>query len=177
MRRVLCVAPHPDADHKQFGRLKLGGHVHEVIRRSEDAFDVDGVRVRASVTPAGLSRFEGRTASRRATVFTVRDGDSVFAQIGGRSYHLIVVARSAAAASEDSAGQGALDAPMPGRVTRVAVAVGELVKRGQELIVVEAMKMENALVSPHDGAVKSLAVKVGDMVAPGPALVVIEASS
>ena len=56
----------------------------------------------------------------------------------------------------------------------VAAAVGDAVKRGQELIVVEAMKMENALVAPTDGVVMSVAVKVGDMVAPGPALIVIE---
>ena len=98
----------------------------------------------------------------------------MFAQIGGRSYRLTVVSRAAATSSEDEGAQGGLEAPMPGRVTRVAVAVGDVVKRGQELIVVEAMKMENALVAPADGVVKSLAVRVGDMVAPGPALVVLE---
>lgn len=154
-------------------RLKVGGHVHNVVRRSEDFFDVDGARVQARVTPAGPPRFEGVVVSGRRRVFVVRDGDHVVAQVGGRSYNLSVVTRAAAAA-EDHHAVGELEAPMPGRVTRVNVAVGDAVKRGQELIVVEAMKMENALVAPGDGIVTSLAVKVGDMVAPGPALIVIE---
>jgi len=147
-------------------RLKLQGRIHNVVRKPDGAFDVDGVRVE-----------EGAVSKRRTKVFVARAGDQVFAQVGERSYRLTVVNRASAGASDHPATEGELEAPMPGRVTRVAVAVGERVKRGQELIVVEAMKMENALVAPSDGVVKSLAVKVGDMVAPGPALVVIEASS
>jgi biotin carboxyl carrier protein len=158
-------------------KLRAGTHIHDVVRRSADRFEVDGVRVEARVAATATSRFEGRTETRRTPVFVVRDGDQVFAQVGERSYHLTVVSRAALASSHDSAAPGSLDAPMPGRVTRVNVAVGESVKRGQELIVVEAMKMENALVAPNDGIVKSLVVKVGDMVAPGPALIVIEATS
>lgn len=150
-------------------RLKLDGHVHHVVRKSVTSFDVDGVRVEVGAPAVA--------ASRRARVFVAREGDHVFAQIGGRSYRLTVVSRVAAAAGDHAATEGELEAPMPGRVTRVAVAVGDAVKRGQELIVVEAMKMENALIAPIDGVVRSLEVKVGDMVAPGPALIVIEAGS
>ena len=158
-------------------RLKVAGHVHNIVRKSENSFDVDGVRVDASVTSAGPSRFEGRNHERRRSLFVVRDGDHVYAQADGRVYRLNVVSRMAEASGEHAAAPGELEAPMPGRVTRVAVSVGDRVKRGQELIVVEAMKMENALVAPMDGVVKSLGVKVGDMVAPGPALVVVEAAS
>jgi len=156
-------------------KLKLSGHVHSVARKSEDAFEVDGVGVEARVQTQGSGRFEGRTGAGRRRVFVVRDGDHVHAQIDGRPYRLTVVNRAAASTADDEAAAGGLEAPMPGRVTRVAVAVGDAVKRGQELIVVEAMKMENALVAPSDGVVTGIAVKVGDMVAPGPALVVIEA--
>ena len=147
-------------------RLKLSGRIHSVTRKPDGSFEVDGARVEAEAV-----------ASRKSRAFVAREGDQVFAQIGGRSYRLSVVARAAGGVHDHGAAEGELEAPMPGRVTRVAVAVGDLVKRGQELIVVEAMKMENALVAPSDGVVKSLAVKVGDMVAPGPALVVIEAAS
>jgi biotin carboxyl carrier protein len=158
-------------------KLKLGAELHRVERRSPTAFDVDGVSLRASVSAAGTSRFEGRADGRRIPLFVVRTGDRVFAQVGGRSYVLSVVTRSSTASSAVSTAEGGLEAPMPGRVTRVDVAVGDMVTRGQELIVVEAMKMENALVAPIDGVVKSLAVKPGDMVAPGPALIVIEGRS
>jgi 3-methylcrotonyl-CoA carboxylase alpha subunit len=70
---------------------------------------------------------------------------------------------------------GALEAPMPGRVVAVRVEPGQRVKRGEELLVVEAMKMENALRAPRDGIVGAVHVTVGEMVAPGRALAEIEA--
>ena len=157
-------------------RLKRAGHVHNVTRRSPTAFEVDGVQVVARVAGTEASGFEGDTSAGRTRVFVARASDRVFAQIGERSLDFTVVSRAAASVA-DSTLEGGLEAPMPGRVTRVTVAIGDSVKRGQELIVVEAMKMENALVAPMDGVVKSLAVKVGDMVGPGPALVVIEAEA
>ena len=156
-------------------KLKHGATIHDIVRKSENSFEVDGARVEAVAQPAGTSRFHGVVNGRRGPVFVSREGDRVFAQVGGRAYNLTVMSRVRVNASADAVLMGGLEAPMPGRVTRVAVAVGDMVKRGQELIVVEAMKMENALVAPIDGVVKRLAVKVGDMVAPGPALVVIDA--
>jgi len=69
---------------------------------------------------------------------------------------------------------GALEAPMPGRVAAVRAEPGQRVKKGEELLVVEAMKMENALRAPRDGVVRAVHVTVGEMVAPGRALVEIE---
>ena len=154
-------------------KLKLGSQVHNVVRKSEGVFEVDGASAQATVARTGERRFAGRVGDRATEIFVVRVGDRVFAQAGGRSYALTVVNRAGAGSSVEAA-QGALEAPMPGRVTRVAVAVGDAVKRGQELVVVEAMKMENALIAPTDGTVTRLSVKVGDMVAPGPALLVVE---
>jgi 3-methylcrotonyl-CoA carboxylase alpha subunit len=63
---------------------------------------------------------------------------------------------------------------MPGRVAAVRVAAGQRVAKGEELLVVEAMKMENALRAPRDGVVRAVHVSVGDAVAPGRPLVEIE---
>jgi pyruvate carboxylase subunit B len=52
--------------------------------------------------------------------------------------------------------------------------VGQAVKKGDEVVVVEAMKMENALRAPRDGTIKSVTVQVGDMVGPGAVLVELE---
>jgi len=66
---------------------------------------------------------------------------------------------------------GSLAAPMPATVRAIAVAPGDLVVRGDTLIVLEAMKMELPLKSPVDGTVVSIACQVGDLVQPGVPLV------
>jgi biotin carboxyl carrier protein len=152
-------------------KLKIAGRIHDVARKGEGSFEVDGAKVEASASSSAGSRADGRKDGRPVRIFVARDGDRVFAQIDGRSYAAMVVSRTAAAATGDHAAQGGLEAPMPGRVTRVAVKAGDPVKRGQELVVVEAMKMENAIVAPSDGVVKKVAVKVGDMVSPGVPLI------
>jgi biotin carboxyl carrier protein len=68
-----------------------------------------------------------------------------------------------------------VSAPMPGLVKSVLVAEGDSVTRGQRLIVLEAMKMENDLTSPAEGKVAKVNVQAGTVVDGGKALVVIEA--
>ena len=53
---------------------------------------------------------------------------------------------------------------MPGRVIKIAVSEGQAVQKGELLVVVEAMKMENNILSPGDGNVESISVTVGDLV-------------
>lgn len=70
--------------------------------------------------------------------------------------------------------QGDITAPIPGRITRVAVGVGDEVVAGDTVLVVEAMKMENEVHTPIDGVVKEVYVKEGDAVNPDETLVVVE---
>jgi propionyl-CoA carboxylase alpha chain len=63
---------------------------------------------------------------------------------------------------------------MPGSVVRVAVSVGEAVRAGQLLVVLEAMKMEHAVHATSDGTVIELSVAEGDQVETGRVLVVVE---
>ena len=67
-----------------------------------------------------------------------------------------------------------ITAPMPGRVVRVLVKVGEAVDNRQGLVVIEAMKMENELASPKAGVVKEVPVTEGQSVEAGRLLVVVE---
>jgi 3-methylcrotonyl-CoA carboxylase alpha subunit len=68
---------------------------------------------------------------------------------------------------EDEAGPDLLTAPMPGRVVRLLVAVGERVEKGQTLAVLEAMKMEQRFTAPRDGVVAALHVTEGEQIAEG----------
>lgn len=71
-------------------------------------------------------------------------------------------------------GPARVTAPMPGKIVRVLVVPGQSVLAGEGLLVVEAMKMENALRAPRDGVVKAFLARVGDMVNPGAVLVELE---
>ena len=63
-----------------------------------------------------------------------------------------------------AAADGAILAPMPGKVIAVDVAAGEAVTKGQRLLVLEAMKMEHALTAPFDGTLSELVVAEGQQV-------------
>jgi len=64
--------------------------------------------------------------------------------------------------------------PMPSVVVRILVSEGAVVKKGQGLVVVTAMKMETTLVAPYDGKVKKINAAINQKVAPGDILVEIE---
>ena len=64
-----------------------------------------------------------------------------------------------------------ITAPMPGKVITVKVNVGDSVKKGQELLVVEAMKMHNPVLAASDGVVQEIYVKAGDPIQTGTPLV------
>ncbi|HTX48160.1 MAG TPA: biotin carboxylase N-terminal domain-containing protein [Caulobacteraceae bacterium] len=76
-----------------------------------------------------------------------------------------------------AAGDGQIVAPMPGRITSVAVTLDQVVSKGQTLATLEAMKMEHGLVAPFDGTIADVRVAVGDQVAEGALLVRLEPPS
>ena len=71
-------------------------------------------------------------------------------------------------------GRQTVHAPMPGKVVRVLVGVGDSVERGQGLVVIEAMKMQNELKAPKTGTVVSISAAEGAAVAAADVLVVVE---
>lgn len=63
-----------------------------------------------------------------------------------------------------------VNSPMPGKILGVKANPGQAVKKGQVILILEAMKMENEVVAPSDGTVASINVSVGDMVESGDVL-------
>ena len=85
------------------------------------------------------------------------------------------VAAPAAAPAPVASGAGeSINAPMPGNILSVNVAVGDTVKKGQVLMVLEAMKMENEIMAPRDGKVTAVAVAKGAAVESGALLCTIQ---
>ena len=83
-------------------------------------------------------------------------------------------ATPAAAPAKGAAGAGTpVKAPLPGVVTKVLVANGQAVKKGDTVVVLEAMKMENNITAECDGTVSGVCCTVGDSVIEGTTLVTI----
>lgn len=76
----------------------------------------------------------------------------------------------AAPVSAGTQGGVKVNAPMPGKILAVKANVGQAVKKGDVLLVLEAMKMENEVVAPETGTVASINVAVGDSVEVGTVL-------
>ena len=62
----------------------------------------------------------------------------------------------------EGAGADEIAAPMPGQITKLLVEIGDEVRAGQDVAIIEAMKMENVLSSEARGSVRSIEVKIGD---------------
>lgn len=78
---------------------------------------------------------------------------------------------------EEMAAVGSLKSPMPGQVIAFKVAVGDTVKQGEPLAVIEAMKIEHTITAPTDGVVAELLFSAGDLVADGDELLRIDSKA
>lgn len=79
-------------------------------------------------------------------------------------------------AAPAAAGAGAvkINSPMPGNILSVKVSAGQAVKKGDVLMILEAMKMENEICAPQDGTIASVQAAAGDSVESGDVLVTMD---
>ena len=104
-----------------------------------------------------------------------QDGDEWSMDIYGVAYQGSAVdPRRKALRLAGGSDQGLLKTAMPGRVVRLLVGEGDTVTKGQPIIVVEAMKMENEMKAPTDGVIKNIRVEEGQAVEAGAALILVE---
>ncbi|HEY0512302.1 MAG TPA: biotin/lipoyl-containing protein [Thermoanaerobaculia bacterium] len=146
------------------------------VRRNDDGYEVTvGDRtyhVDALTARAGLRslRIEDAQTVAQHEVFTRAQGEGVYWVSTSRGAGPVEVADPLAyLAVQTHGGQGGkrrqrVDAYMPGRVTAVLVEEGAAVTRGQGIIVLEAMKMENEIRAEHDGTVTRIHVQPGQPV-------------
>jgi acetyl/propionyl-CoA carboxylase alpha subunit len=111
-------------------------------------------------------------AAPRSVLLT--DEDEIVVFEAGEAF--VFATHPPAADEAGAAGDGAIRSPMPGKVTQLSVKAGEAVKKGQALLVLEAMKMEHALTAPFDGTVDEVAVALGAQVTEGAVLVKLTAA-
>ena len=114
----------------------------------------------------GAGRHDIQLGHRRLTATVYAHGER-YAVFTAQGSALLAEFDPLAHAGDGAAAGGRLTAPMPGKVVGFLAAVGEAVKQGQPLAVMEAMKMEHTISAPHDGVVEELLYAVGDQVAEG----------
>ncbi len=101
---------------------------------------------------------------------TEKIGNVLWVHLGGRTFTYEPELRERRGGKKAGVA-GDVTAPMPGKINKVSVAVGDQVKAGQLLLVMEAMKMEYTLKSPADGKITAIGFKTGDQVVLGAVLV------
>lgn len=135
-------------------------------------------RVRVDLEPLDGGTYSVILDGIQHAVQVRRSGEGAFdAFVGGHSLAVeIRNPRKLARGRTDAGASGAQEvcAPMPGKVLAVRTADGAEVRRGQGLVVIEAMKMQNELRAPRDGRVAAVRVAEGDSVAAGATLLAIE---
>ena len=109
---------------------------------------------------------------REVSVRVARTNGTIHAAVGGESYRIERVAgkpreESPADPAPVACGPHVLKVPIPGTVSKLLVEEGDLVENRQSLVVVEAMKMENAVTAPASGRIGRIHVDVGDRVGLG----------
>jgi biotin carboxyl carrier protein len=160
----------------------IDDNVHTVdVTKGPDGFEVtvdetEPIHVDVSIT-CKYSR-NVLMAGRSFEVGVIQRDDSWEIELLGNS-HTVVVEDPKRKALKQSSGseQGLLITAMPGRVVRTLVSVGQSVAKGDAMIVIEAMKMENEMKSSISGVVAEILVEEGQPLAAGASLIRVESAN
>jgi 3-methylcrotonyl-CoA carboxylase alpha subunit len=174
-RQLDELVPDPEPD----DAIWRGAAAVATAEEEEGYADLAGFRLNAPVNAAVALGRAGEFRSvaldddqPMAAVSGFRDDERVVVFYEGQAYEFDRSARDNVGAA---AGDGAIVAPMPGKVTSVEVKQGEKVAKGQRLLTLEAMKMEHGMVAPFDGVVAELNAKAGAQVQVDAVLAVVKA--
>ncbi len=149
----------------------------EVVALGEGRYQVsvDGTVSTVDGRRTGAAGFSLLIDHALTDVSVVMRGDTYLVDVGGRVHRVqLLDARRARTAAAPGAGEREVRAAMPGKIVAVLVEAGATVTRGQGLLVIEAMKMENEVTAPRDGTVQEIRVQPGQTVEAGELLAVVE---
>ena len=132
---------------------------------------VEGHEFTVSALSDGELRVDGVDGSRR--VWLAIAGETRWVFIDGRAYEFEAL-RPGARRKRGGTHHGSLSAPMPATVRRIDVKAGDVVQKGQTLILLEAMKMELPDRAAAEGTVTSVNCREGELVQPGATLVELD---
>ncbi|HXH31080.1 MAG TPA: acetyl-CoA carboxylase biotin carboxyl carrier protein subunit [Bacteriovoracaceae bacterium] len=116
---------------------------------------------------SGVMIIDGEDRIRAAVGKPNGDGESIVMANGREA---LISAAGARKTKKASAHAGGLVSPMPGKIFKILKVAGSEVKKGDPILILEAMKMEHSIRSDKDGKVKEIFYKVGDLVQGGVAL-------
>ncbi|HSG91903.1 MAG TPA: carboxyl transferase domain-containing protein [Pseudomonadales bacterium] len=162
-----ALVAHPDVLANRVYTRFVEDHAAELVSRAADVKQLWFT----DAAPAGAAK--GAKAEKAHAGARIDAGDPLAVLAHGKAAGAAAVAADADA--DAPAGASAVAAPMQGTVLAYDVAAGDTVLRGQQLLVMEAMKMEHVVTAPMAGTIHSLAVEAGDTVFDGDALLFIEA--
>jgi biotin carboxyl carrier protein len=151
----------------------------EEIGKSLYRVSVDGSEFLVDGKKTGLTNYSLIVDNRSFEIEVDVKEDEYRVLVDGRNYHIDLVderrVRLGGLQSDiELQGRQNVSVPMPGKIIAVLVAEGDKVEKGQGLVIVEAMKMENEVRCPINGEVKEVWVKTGDAVEAGAVLAVVE---
>jgi biotin carboxyl carrier protein len=150
--------------------LRRGDREYQVVVHGDGRVTVDGTEF--GVQPLGRQAL--RVGGENGTVaWAIADGETRWVFADGRAFELNA-GSSRGGARRRGAHHGSLMAPMPATVRRVEVAAGQHVRKGDTLLVLEAMKMELPVKATSDGVVERIACREGELVQPGVPLIELE---
>ena len=162
---------------------KLGEQTHTVdieeIARSVYRVSVDGNEFIVDGKKTGRTNYSLIVDNRSFEIEVDNTEDAYRVLVDGRNYHvnLIDERRVLTGGAQEGLqlqGRQKVSVPMPGKVIAVLIAEGDKVEKGQGLVIVEAMKMENEVHSPIAGEIKEIKVAPGDTIEGGAVLVIVE---
>jgi 3-methylcrotonyl-CoA carboxylase alpha subunit len=127
------------------------------------------------IVPEGDGRFRLEDGTRQRVAYAVAGtAGAVWIFVDGRTYVVNTAPSTRPRRGAHHDDETALSSPMPASVVAITVKPGQVVARGDVLIMLEAMKMELPIKAPRDGTVKSVACRAGELVQPGVPLIELE---